>query len=196
MEGYPNNDYLRDHLDTITRSYKNIYAINFNYTHFFEESIRNIPDLDKWKIYYVHGKLNGKETPIISFGNTEAEEYQIIKKMGKDEAFRFLKTSYYLNHTTYRDIRQKIYTMQQVRHPYDGNVMGHSLGLTDQNLLGLLLNQEYCKNIFLYKKRESIELNKLEVSDRYDALKFALMKIISDDDVLAKLNPRDMAGEF
>ncbi|MCS5489302.1 bacteriophage abortive infection AbiH family protein [Algoriphagus limi] len=149
------------------KNVKSTCVLNFNYTNtpelyfgeFLEETYQHIK---------IHGGLDGNDIssqgPVFGFGDELDEEYLKFENMENDELFKHIKSFKYLQFQSYRSLLEFIESS-----PFQVQVYGHSLGLSDRTLLNTIFEHENCISIKLfYHKREN--------GDDYEQKTFAISR--------------------
>lgn len=154
-------------------SLENVYVINFNYTITIEHYIESSENV---KINYIHGDIES-DNIIFGYGNDQHPKYIRIKESGIDEYLRFFKTFEYLNNRQYSEIYDNAL---EVFNDYDVSIMGHSLGQTDKTLLKEILDNEKCKRIHLYKRKD-LNTDLINLKEEFNKLVFAVSRVIDNE---------------
>lgn len=154
-------------------SLENVYVINFNYTITIEHYIQSS---EKVKINYIHGDIES-DNIIFGYGNDQHPKYIRIKESGVDEYLRFFKTFEYLNNRQYSEIYDNALGKFN---DYDVSILGHSLGQTDKTLLKEILDNEKCKRIHLYKRRD-LNTDLINLKEEFNKLIFGVSRIIDNE---------------
>jgi hypothetical protein len=105
-----------------------------------------------------------------------------MKETGVDELLKNFKTLKYMQNSNY----QKIFTdFLDVVEEYEIAILGHSLGQTDKTLLSEIIDNEKCKKINVYKRRD-LENTPIDLRNEYNKLVLALMRIMKNEFILRK----------
>lgn len=146
---------------------KSTCILNFNYTdtpelylnEFFEGTFQHIK---------IHGGLDGNDIssqgPVFGFGDELDEDYLKFENMENDELFEHIKSFKYLQFQNYRNLLDFI-----ERNPFQVQVYGHSLGLSDRTLLNTIFEHENCISIKLF-------YHKWEGGDDFEKKTFAISR--------------------
>lgn len=130
------------------KNVKSTCVLNFNYTNtpelyfgeFLEETYQHIK---------IHGGLDGNDIssqgPVFGFGDELDEDYLKFENMENDELFEHIKSFKYLQFQNYRNLLDFIES-----NPFQVQVYGHSLGLSDRTLLNTIFEHENCISIKLF----------------------------------------------
>lgn len=125
-----------------------ICFLNFNYTsipelyssEFTGVNIKHIP---------IHGTLEGDDIfsqgIVFGFGDELDEEYLKFENKNNDDLFEHIKSFKYLHFQNYRNLLDFIESK-----PFQVQVYGHSLGLSDRTLLNTIFENENCISIKLF----------------------------------------------
>lgn len=198
-------EYLKEYLDTlnITKNTKinnfsdklflnknidfYINIINFNYTdtieYYFSNFTDGITNIKNVNINYIHGNLKN-DNIIFGYGNDQHKEYQEIKNLEIDTFLENFKTFRYLDNNNYSKIYDDLLDNNNVD-DYIVFVLGHSLGSTDKTLLEEIFNNEKCKQIHLFKRKD-LKDNDEKLKKSFDDLVFSASRILTHEKGLRK----------
>jgi len=197
-------NYLNEYLETIKPSYnrdvktffdynlqvnpkKNLYIVNFNYTNTVRDYITGFdgdnPYIKSVNTNYIHGNLRQKNI-IFGYGNDQHKEYQNIKDLEINEFLENFKTFEYLKNNNYSRIYDDILDNNSID-DYIVFVLGHSLGATDKTLLEEIFNNEKCKQIHLFKRRD-LENDDENLKKSFNDLVFSASRILTNEKDLRK----------
>ena len=154
-------------------SFDNLYIINFNYTitleNYFDSS-------EVIRINYIHGDIESEDI-IFGYGNDKHPKYNLIKESGVNEYLRFFKTFEYLNNKQYSEVYDQALERFD---DYDVSIIGHSLSQTDKTLLKEILDNEKCKRIHLYKRKDLAKTPN-KVKEEFNNLIYSISRIIDNE---------------
>lgn len=197
-------NYLKEYLETIKPSYsrevktffdynlqgehkKNLYIVNFNYTNTVRDYITGFdgdnPYIKNVNTNYIHGNLK-QDNIIFGYGNDRHKEYQEIKDLEINEFLENFKTFEYLKNNNYSRIYDDILDNNSID-DYIVFVLGHSLGATDKTLLEEIFNNEKCKQIHLFKRRD-LENDEGKLKKYFNDLVFSASRILTNEKDLRK----------
>ena len=120
----------------------NIMLLDFNYTNTTD---LYIPNVDKFSINHIHGRLSNPQSVIFGYGDEKDEEYKELMKKKDNEYLRHIKSFRYLDASNYRRMLAFIESDS-----YQICIMGHSCGVTDRTLLSTLFEHPNCVSIKPY----------------------------------------------
>lgn len=171
----------------------NPFVINFNYTNtietYFKDYMNTYIPLDGYytfkgfNINYIHGNLK-QDNIIFGYGNDQHKEYQNIKDLEINEFLENFKTFEYLKNNNYSRIYNDILDNNSID-DYIVFVLGHSLGATDKTLLEEIFNNEKCKQIHLFKRRD-LENDEEKLKKSFNDLVFSASRILTNEKDLRK----------
>ena len=120
-----------------------ILFLNFNYTN---TASLYIPKGSRFKVNYIHGKLESPNNPIIfGYGDEMDEDYKKIENLNDNDYLENIKSICYLKTDNYRKLLTFIDSA-----PYQVIIMGHSCGNSDRTLLNTLFEHKNCFSIKPY----------------------------------------------
>lgn len=124
-----------------------ICVLNFNYTKTPEFYLKEL-SIDNSHIQ-IHGSLEGDDINsqglVFGFGDELDEEYLKFENLGNDDLFEHIKSFKYLQFQNYRNLLEYLESK-----PFQVQVYGHSLGLSDRTLLNTIFENENCISIKLF----------------------------------------------
>lgn len=123
----------------------NVLILNFNYT-------RTVHLLTQWfyqsighDIIHIHGVLNDLDSVIFGYGDDTSEEYLRLENLNNDKFIEKFKSHSYPNADGYNRLLKFIESDK-----FEVFTVGHSLGLSDKNLLNKIFESDNCLGIKIY----------------------------------------------
>lgn len=123
--------------------------LTFNYTNTIEKYLFS-PGKQQCEVNYIHGKLGESENPIIfGFGDEYNKSYLEFEEEKSSDLLTHIKSFGYFNASNYHDLIKFI-----VDDDFQVYSFGHSLGLSDRTMLKEIFENENCKSIKIYYRKD------------------------------------------
>jgi len=160
---------------------KKTVVLNFNYTSLAEKYCSRFPrDRKSIEHYYIHGKLNDFENPIIfGFGDEIDLNYQKIENLNNNQFFKNIKSFKYSRNSNYQNAISFLDL-----NDFQVYIMGHSCGLSDRTLLNHIFEHDNCRSIkiFYHKDLKGYNNTYYNISRHFNGKKAEMrMKVVPFD---------------
>lgn len=133
------------------------YFINFNYTNFLEDVIKNTSFKDSSDIISIHGNIKDVQDDqvidsdievdlddiIFGYGDEDNKDFDNLKNAGIDSLLKNIKTYNYQNNNNYK----KLLGLLKRSKDFQVIIYGHSCSLSDRVLLREIFENDKCKSI-------------------------------------------------
>jgi hypothetical protein len=155
---------------------KETLILNFNYTNTISKLTKSYNKKRSFEIMPIHGHIDDSSPLVFGYGDDTGESYQKLENTLIDELIEKFKSHHYPNKNHYNKLLNFIHATN-----YEVFIVGHSIGLSDKNLLNKIFENDNCAGIKVFTHQSSENPLKTD----HFSKRLAISRIFNDKTKLA-----------